>query len=696
MILADLNRTYPSLFLLCGLTPHLAAHHFEERSEDPDVVKAFLRAPDLRARLDERLTWARWATTFVLVEPRGEAVPHQRKVGNSWRFVHGPLDLQPGRLWCHLFDLLPGALRGEVPAAVQALSVAPVGVANGLQAVRLASGEMLDPATEDWGQALIDERTVAEQIADPLVRTRRVALAKALSVAGAWGIFARTDRLRAPRPLVVEVSAADGTVRRRRRYPATEVVRAIGPDGQALEVETSRPERSGPLTLWHLAASIPAACRAVVGVATYDLERHGIEVAATMTDALAIATGLEQSEIVQEVLGRWDPVLHPTGGAAFKFECDSLHRPTAGLVLGVNKVILARTVGDRIVLVRSSDTGLGDHFCDPTGTGARLRDGRCAWVAELEAPLVAHAAATGVVEVPPELPAWATDRPAMRPGQARTMAELVDLRRRTGDPDVQIGARFVDCGGQDGPICLGARRDTATWRSWPWRWRAEPCRPTVLDDDGAPVEYEGEGPLVVTATMAAVLARWLTEHDHTMAGRPGELRRPVAVRSHPALVRLAGRDTTWTGDPDTEPLDYGPLVEEEDLIAQAAVVGMSALVHAGMAPRTAKRLRAGRTRPRAKNRYLLTAAVANAEERRCTGPGCTNVLTGRQDRRFCSTACRKAAARLPASGALPDDVRTAVEAGSAKVCSHCGAVLLGAAAADDSCIACGAALRGAA
>jgi hypothetical protein len=694
VILADLNRTYPSIFSLCGFTPHLVAHHFEERAEDPEAVTAFLRAPDLRERLDERSKWANWATTFVLVEPRGEPAPHQRKVSTSWRFVHGPLDLGGGRIWCHVFDLLLGALRGEVPTIVAGFSVVALANTGDLRLVRLPSGRTLDLGAEDWGRALIDERTVAEQIADPLLRTRRVALAKALSVAGAWGIFGRTDRLRAPRPVVVEVEVPDSTLRRRRRYPATEVVRAIGPDGQALEIETDRPERSGPLTLWHLAAAIPAACRAIVGIATFDLEQHGIDVAATMTDALAIAARLEQREIVREVLGRWDPVLHPRGGAAFKYECDSFDRPTLGLVLGVNKVLLARTLDGRIVLVRSSDTGLGDHFCDPTGTGARLSDGRCGWVAELEARLVTHVATTGVVEVPPDLPTWATDRPAMRPGQVLTMAELVDLRRRIGDPTIQIGARFVACGGEDGPVCLGAGRDPATWRTWPWRWRAGPCRPTVLDEDGAPVEYQGEGPLVVVPALADVLARWLTEHDRTMAGRLGELRRPVAVRSHPVLVRLAGRDTTWTEDPDTEPLDYGPLVGEEDLLAQATTLEAATLTDAGIAPRTARRIRAGGSRPRTGTRLRLTAAVATAAKRRCTAPGCANVLSGRRDRRFCSTACRKAAARVPASGPVPDDVRAALEAGSAKVCSHCGAVLLGA-AADGSCIACGSALGGA-
>lgn len=696
MILADLNRTYPALFSLCRFTPHVAAHHFEEWSEDPDAVTGFLRASDLRARIDERLTWARWATTFVATEPRGEAVPHQRRVGSTWRFVAGPLDLGGGRLWVHLFDLLPGALRGEVPTIAGGFRVEAVGIAADLQPLRLPSGRMLDLATGDFGRALIDEREAAEATPDPILRARRVAMAKAISVSGAWGIYARTDRLSAPRPVVFEVEDASGKVRTKRRYPATEVVRAIGPDGEVLAIETDRPERAGPLTLWHLASAIPAACRAVMGITTWDLDRHGIPVAATMTDALAIAAGAEQRGVVHEALARWDKVLHPTGGVAFKIECDSLSRPTVGLISGVNKLLLGRTVDGRVTLVRSSDTGLGDHFLGPTGTDARLPDGRCAWVAELEERLLAHVVATGTVEVPPDLPVWATDRPAMRPGRTRTMADLVRLRELTGDETVQLGARFVTCGGEDGPICLGVSRRPATWQTWPWRWQGEPCRPTVLGDSGAPVEYAGNGPLVVITTMANVLRGWLAERDLTMDRVPGELRRPVPARSHPTLVRLVGRDSTWTGNNDSGPLDYGPLVGEQELLDAAVSLGVASLARAGVPERTAKRIVARRTRPRATTLRQVSGALVQAEKRHCQGPDCPKSLTGRRDRRFCSTACQKAARRLETQRPVPDDVRTAVRTGTATVCPSCGAVLLGAAAADGSCLACGSALQGAA
>jgi hypothetical protein len=214
-----------------------------------------------------------------------------------------------------------------------------------------------------------------------------------------------------------------------------------------------------------------------------------------------------------------------------------------------------------------------------------------------------------------------------------------------------------------------------------------------LGKDGVPIEYEGEGPLVVVPTMAGVLARWLTEHDATMAGSPGELRRSVPVRSHPALIHLSGRDTTWTGVADTGPLDYGLLVGEDDLLARAATLDSSVFERAGIAARTARRIRARQGRPRAQTHERVVRAIGSAEARRCAAPRCTNTISGRRDRVFCSTACRKAARRavLPAA----PEVRRAIEPGAASACSACGTVLLGAAAADRNCIACGADLRGA-
>jgi hypothetical protein len=187
----------------------------------------------------------------------------------------------------------------------------------------------------------------------------------------------------------------DGGHKQRRRftYPSVVDVEAIGPDGQTVTTRTRRPEESGPLTLWHLAAAVPAICRAIMEVTRFDIEQMGGSVAATMTDAIVVPTeptaGLVACEggphqlpdgsaavrlvsygELDAALHRWDKVLCPEGGEAWKVECDSLDQPTTGIVLGVNKVLLGRPVGDTFHLVRSSDTGLGHHFLDPTGTVA--------------------------------------------------------------------------------------------------------------------------------------------------------------------------------------------------------------------------------------------------------------------------------------------------------------------------------------
>ncbi len=149
MGLFDLNRTYPACWSLGGLTPHLAAHHCEAAYEDVDELLAFLTAPDLRSRLDEREIWARYSTTFVEVEPHGHTVPVQRKAGDGWRSVTTPVEFNGGRVWVHVLDLLGPALRGERIPICRAFRVVPRGTAPGLQPVRLPSGRLVDLSHDD-------------------------------------------------------------------------------------------------------------------------------------------------------------------------------------------------------------------------------------------------------------------------------------------------------------------------------------------------------------------------------------------------------------------------------------------------------------------------------------------------------------------------------------------------------------------
>ena len=405
---------------------------------------------------------------------------------------------------------------------------------------------------------------------------------------------------------------------------------------------------------------------------------------ATMTDALVIALGGAERERVRHVLARFNGLLCPRGGEAWKEEVTSLTKPTLGVVLGINKVLLGRTDNGQFVLVRSTDTQLGEHFVDPTGTGELLGDGRSAWGAALQEPVLEAAVRTGEVRVPSVLPPWADDRPAMRPRRATTFEALRALRIRTGCPTLQPGCRFLVVAGfeEGGPVCLGTDHDPADWQDLDWRADGVPCRVGILGPDGATIASKGTGRIFVGATHRDVLRSWLDERDPTMVGPRRGLRRPALVRSHPALVELVGRADTWTADPDGDP-DDAQVYGEGDvarLLADARALGIAELTARGLAPRTAARVVAGKARH--SPRVLATTAAATAigpVERRCQGPGCTKALTGRQDKRFCTNACRMAAQRAPM---VPSRAATDI------VCARCGCVLLGA-AAHGACPACG-------
>ena len=105
MAMVDLNGTYPAMFSLLGLTPHLAADHFEVEVVAVEEVEALFAPEGFRDRLDDREWWAKTGGLFGLVEPHGELLPCVREAGERWRSVTAPLDLAGGSLWYHAADL---------------------------------------------------------------------------------------------------------------------------------------------------------------------------------------------------------------------------------------------------------------------------------------------------------------------------------------------------------------------------------------------------------------------------------------------------------------------------------------------------------------------------------------------------------------------------------------------------------------
>jgi hypothetical protein len=682
MALADLNWTYPTMLSLLGLTPHLCADHFAAVPVDVAEVQELFRIDGLRDRLDDRVFYCSIGNLFVVVEPHGEAdLPCQREVGgNRYRFVLALLDLSGGAIPVHACHLIGPGLAGRRTKIVSAFRIVPVDVAPDLEPLRLPSGANVDLTTDDYGHALIEERHKADAIRDPLVRERRVTLAKSLAVSGAWGVFARVDRQR-PKPIESVRTRSDGKERRVRTYPRTETVLAYGPSGEELSIETDRPDVPGPFTLWHLAAAIPAACTAEIAIARHDIEAtYGGTVAAVATDSIAVPVSQDgglvpcpggshrlpdgregiramTSDELRSVLARRDEVLHPNDGSAWKIECNSLDKPTVGFVAGVNKLLLGREEDGRFRLVRSSDTGLGDHYLDPTGTGARLDDGRMAWPALLQEAFLHDVHTRGneaPLRIPPDLPEWA-GRPTLRPGRASTLEDLRLLRRQLGDPIIGPFARYAiaPVRGEHPPVCLGTSRDPATWQSWSWMRGGKSCRVGVRDRAGNLVTSAGKGPVFVIASHWQAFREWFSEHDVTVGGPKRGLRHVLPVRSHSALFDPVGRSGELAGErPEDDPIVFSAGVPASLLAKASRLSGAEIARRSGLPPRTAQRLVSGSVGPSPATVDLAVVAVIGLDPARCAaGAECCHAEDGlgavldRSHRRWCSETCRNVAYR---------------------------------------------------
>ncbi len=704
MVLVDMRSTFPAMRSALGLTPFLACDHDEVEDVTAELA-AFLASPDLPDQLYRRETWARWGPSFAVVEPRGEHLPAQvrwkhDRVGSTV----ASLDMAGGRLpfmWC---DLAASVLEGDkVPKIVHAWRLVPVGRQRGLHALRLPTGVLVDLASDDLDAALVRERAAIRE--DPSLadheRRRLLSLSKLVANALCFGLPARHNR---------------------RLLAACLEHTGHGPRGELLTVKTRHPEVPGPDAFLPLAAPVTAGCSLMIAMARCAMHDLGSTVALIVTDAIAVPASLDGGFIacpggphhlddgieavrlvtfdeLRALLARFDALLAPWAGSAWSEEAGTLTDSAVGLVCGVNKLVLGRRdhprrrrESDRWSLVRSSDADMGGHLVDPTGTGARLADGRLAWAGELDRLVLAANAERPTslpLCIPSELPGWAEES-AMRRYRASTWSQLKSLRRAVGDPTVGAFAHYrVAATGGKGPA------PTALGTSDDWRMRDEPVGLFVLDDHGQ--RFVGGDARarrqVRVLSVADHLARWLRENDPSMEGPRRGLRSAVPVFSHPALVEVVGKagEALWAVDEDPDAdvdalvLSYGaPRLDALRTVARR--IGRREVARrAGVSARKVRTFATGgRSAPD------VVAAVAAGMENYRPCEQCGGRLEGRA-RRWCSKRCQKAGERAkrggrslsphtwgcPSCAATSDDGHCG--ACDEAWCTACGTVLLGAA-----------------
>jgi hypothetical protein len=342
-------------------------------------------------------------------------------------------------------------------------------------------------------------------------------------------------------------------------------------------------------------------------------------------------------------------------GVHWKTEAETLEKETMGLVIGMNKLILARpTAEGGWKVVRSSDADMGGHMLDPTGKGTKTEDGRWVWGAEIEEAVFAANVDSDPLRslVTGDLPAWA-ERLVVHRYRASKWDQLSSVRHAIGDPSVGPYAhyRVAETGGiGGGPVALGGGDDPLAWPEDDWCLDGEPVCLVSLDGSflGG---TRGAKKQVTVRTIADHVERWLNEFDPSMEGPIRGLRHPAPVQSHPSLVSVVGKagETLFADkvDPEREPiapqLVYGsPAVDE--LRYLASMLGRRELARrTGMPESRYRSFVEGSDTSDETLGLIANAMQLDSRSRRCSCPGCERVARPRS--RTCSEACRKALER---------------------------------------------------
>lgn len=284
---------------LLGVFELLRSRKLRVVERDPEELRSFIDTITPEALLDPG-TWRRIGATFVQIVPDGDLLPHRRRVGSLWQLRVAPLTYAH-QLPFHLADAIVSRLEtGRTPRIVSGFSLVGEGVQPGLKPFTLASGRVVNPATEDIFLALAEECVRVEGRLDlpEHERKRLRRFYKLVANSACFGLFAQVN----PSP--------DDTAER-------QVWQYDGTHRDHVKVGREEPGR------WYLppfAAAVPAAGRLLLHLAKILFEQEGCTVAYMDNDSLATPTlvpgGLDPTQI-QAVCERLDALspfpreLHP-------------------------------------------------------------------------------------------------------------------------------------------------------------------------------------------------------------------------------------------------------------------------------------------------------------------------------------------------------------------------------------------------
>ena len=195
VVYLDFLSMYPTVNCLLGNWKLLTA----QRIETVDATAAIQELLDT-VSLENCFrpeTWKR-LRCLVWIKPQSDVLPIRAAYGDGQSLEIGVNPLTCDSLLCYaLPDLVASKLLTSRVAKVErAIEFRPVGLLDGLRPVALGGEAAVDPATQDFFQAVIENRKRVSALSDlsPVERERLGDFLKVLANASSYGIFAQVDR----------------------------------------------------------------------------------------------------------------------------------------------------------------------------------------------------------------------------------------------------------------------------------------------------------------------------------------------------------------------------------------------------------------------------------------------------------------------------------------------------------------------
>jgi len=598
---------------------------------------------------------------LVRLVPAGpEVLPTRALRPGGVRMAFAPTDLGGSAGWWWLSDVLAGvALGGVFPSRIaEAIEFVASGTRAGIGPLRLPSGRVVDPRSEDLcAVARVERQRVTTDGHRPEWERELLAgMHRLIGSVLAFGNPARIDRDTRRTPVLDEV---------------------IGPDGRRLSHRSVHPEIPGPHLDLLVAGVVTARVRLAMAASVGAIEAAGGAWLHVATDSvLAAVTPHDEAEfvpchggphrrghrrgILALPLSQVRELLERTG-APWRCQVGGDQSMT-GYVSGVYRYALVDPVSGKAT---ASEAALGGIYSDPTGTEARTSEGHLAWAVEGHLAVARAGIAWDGRSAVPELvlPSWA-DLAVVRPGVARTPEQLSRIERAFPHRRVRPFTPFLQAvvdplrGHGVVPITLDVdtRPEDRLRAHWVDQRNGEQVALTTSE-----VPESGE---VRVRTYRELLQLWRLVRDPTTEPveavdhvlQPG-LRQAVPVRSSAELVELCGKE----GD-DLYSLMVDPMASTGDVLTiyrrpdtwvsvldAARSIGAKELQRrSGLGRTTIYAVLTGR-RPSVETAALFAQVVGEMAERpppvskMCARPGCPRAVRRRQ--RWCSDRCRKATSR---------------------------------------------------